>query len=108
VSLKSLIKKTINSEIAKDNGIAETISYRQSGKNPLDIKAIVEYPQFNQKKDDIVEDTIVFHGLDLGFTPKQADVIVYDNTRYVVGSFKTVVGLYDVTATKSIARRGKI
>ncbi len=105
----SLIKKTLQNEANRINGIFEDIEYIQiSSHSTVQTRAIIEYPKFEDKKKNNVEDIIVFHSISLDFTPKTADIILYDGNRYVVSEYKKVSSLYDITAVKSLHNRGRV
>jgi len=107
--MQNLIKKTLQNEVIKSNGIAEDIEYIYIQSNTIiPLKAIVEYPKYEQKKGKNVVDEIIFHGLDLQNKPNTADRVIYDNARFIVTEYKKVGGLYDVTAVSSTHNRGRV
>lgn len=105
--MHSLIKKTLQNEANKDNSIYEEVEYIHLNAQSVLVKAIIEYPKFEEKKGKDVANAIIFHSLELENKPNTADIIKYDGERYIVTEYKKVSSLYDVTAVSSLHNRGR-
>jgi len=105
--MHSLIKKTLQNEASRDNSIYEEVEYIHLNAQSVFVRAIIEYPKFEEKKGKDVANTIIFHSLELENKPNTADIIKYDGERYIVTEYKKVSSLYDVTAVNSLHNRGR-
>jgi hypothetical protein len=101
MGLSDLIKKTLNAEIKRQNGIGHKIVYTHlKTRETVILNCIPEEIVFGEDLKDKANDYVVFHGLDLSIPPSNGDTIIWNGKRYSHEKTITQVnGLYDVKAS---------
>jgi len=70
------------------DGLARDITYAYRTGLLVETRAFVEDGDYRKKSDDVIEDTTSFLSVKLPSSPKKGDVILYNDTRWYVDSFR--------------------
>ena len=102
MSLKSLIEKTLEHEVARENGISEEVAYHHSISRTKEenLKCIPQEITYGEESRDKLNDFVVFHALTLLEEPSHGDTIVWNGIRYnYEKTVSRLVSTYDVKAS---------